>query len=247
MKGIKLNPSGVSLELRGVELYEEGSKLKPDIRRLYDLRGVLFDPRIINRQNRDDPLYYMYRGVGGKKNKLFHKNGIRYDITVIPQYRLGAEFNKTLGHYHTIAEQGLEYPEIYEVISGSALFILQMRISDLCYFVELVYGNVGDTLLIPPNYGHITINTGKAPIVLANLLSDGFSSNYKDIIKMGGGAVYVTSNGEIILNKRYKQLSIINGKIRDVPFIKRRGSLYDEFVANSEKFLFLKKPSLLVK
>ncbi len=63
-----------------------------DVRRLYDLKEVLYDQEWLKNAKNED-LYYMYRGVD-RKDKL------RYDITVILGKMLGKEFNKTKGHYH---------------------------------------------------------------------------------------------------------------------------------------------------
>jgi glucose-6-phosphate isomerase len=45
--------------------------------------------------NREEELYYMFRGVD-------KKGDVRYDITEIPGRLIGEEFVKTKGHYHVI-------------------------------------------------------------------------------------------------------------------------------------------------
>lgn len=58
-------------------------------------------------------LYYMYRGV--KK-----KDGLRYDITIIPPRMLGKEFVKTKGNRNSD-----DFLEFYTVLAGKALFLMQ--------------------------------------------------------------------------------------------------------------------------
>src|SRR3989304_871257 len=86
-------------------------------RTIRDMEKVLKDKIIIN----DDSLYYMYRDVRERVDEEKIKaNKLRYDLTVILPRMIGREFNKTYGHYHPAS-----YPEVYEVISGRALYLLQ--------------------------------------------------------------------------------------------------------------------------
>ncbi len=55
-----------------------------DIRTLDDMRDVLAD-KDFSKSSQNFDLYYMYRGVE-------EKNGLRYDITIIPAKMLGNVF-----------------------------------------------------------------------------------------------------------------------------------------------------------
>ena len=65
------------------------TKLTPDVRHLNELNGMLYDTEW-EKTAQNPELYYMYR-------KLEVKDGLRYDITVIPSQMLGSEFVKTKG------------------------------------------------------------------------------------------------------------------------------------------------------
>lgn len=241
----RLNPKGIRLEREGAEVFEGGEALSPSIRRLKDLREVLLTPDFVDERNGEDPLYYMYRGPGTSGRREFGERRIRYDITILESRLLGEELNKTLGHYHALAEKGLEYPELYEVIEGEALYILQKKLADSKYDVRLVKARAGDKVMMPPNYGHITVNTGKGLLVMANLINADFDSDYQSIIRMKGGAVYVLSDRSIRPNGAYAETEVPTIEdAKKIDFL-GRGSIYDQFLADPERFEFLNRPSLL--
>jgi len=101
-----------------------------------------------------------------------HENGIRYDITVIPPANPGGEYVKTKGHYHPENAAGVVYPELYEVMGGRAHFLLQKKSLD---DIALIEAHKGDIVVIPPGYGHVTINpTLDQKLTMANLVSTRF-------------------------------------------------------------------------
>lgn len=160
------------------------TKLTPDIRRLNDMRNVLCDKNFGNNAP-DDGLYLMYRG-------LENKDGLRYDITVVKAKMLGNEFNKTKGHYHIKA-----YPEIYMVLKGEAIYLLQKRGPD--GQVEDVYAvnvRAGECAIMPPFYGHVTINPSKTQdLKMANWISNNCKSDYSSFEKLQGACYYYTDKG----------------------------------------------------
>ena len=105
-----------------------GKTQEPAIRMLSDMSAVLLDPDIL--QAGDRGLYYMYRdlALSNKDREIMQEHGLRYDITIIPPAMLGREYIKTEGHYHpTVPGTDISYPEVYEVLSGEAHYLLQKR------------------------------------------------------------------------------------------------------------------------
>ena len=232
----------MKIMLKDYVLTVNGKAAERSVRKAYELKSVLYSKSWLSK-HKDTPLYYMYRNVA--PFKPLSKNGIRYDITVIRPLMLGSEFNKTLGHYHQIAEHGLTYPELYEVLDGNALYLLQKTLHDKTEVI-LINARKGEKVIIPPNYGHITINLGRKDLVMANLVSDRFESDYKPVIKMRGGAVYVLRGNTIAANKSYGDIDL---KIRYKPgeyTFESKGSILDSFLNDPKKFGFLNKPSLLL-
>ncbi len=153
----------------------------PDIRRISDMKEVIYDKEWL-KSAEDFEAYYMYRGVA-------KKNGLRYDITEMPFKMFGKEYPKTKGHYHPG-----DYGEIYQVLEGKAIYLLQNReLSD----IVIIETNPGEVAIIPPNYGHVTINPGPEKLKMANWVSPEFNSIYEPILKKGGAAYFYTENGWI--------------------------------------------------
>lgn len=174
-----------------------GNKLQdPDIRHLFDMTDVIFDQTWLAGAE-DFDLYFMYRDLylsRTDREKLLAQ-GLRYDITIIPPAMLGREYMKTAGHYHPLVAGGsVTYPELYEVLEGEALYLLQS--SDLSDVV-VVYASAGDKVLVPPDYGHVTINRSNKTLKMANFVARDFSSLYEPYRQKGGGAYFFTREGWI--------------------------------------------------
>ena len=170
------------------------TKLTPDIRHLNDVREVLSD-KDFAKNSENIELYYMYRG-------LEKKDGLRYDITVIPAKMLGNEFIKTKGHYHEGA-----YGEIYTVLQGTAIYLMQKRnetgdIDD----VYAVKAQKGGVVIIPSFYGHITINPSETEdLKMANWVSEECKSDYSLYEKNQGACYYYTKQGWL-KNEKYTNI-----------------------------------------
>ena len=176
----------------------DGPLPKPAERTVVDMQCVLADAGDITA---DKTLYFMYRNLSkSEEDKVWlSENKLRYDITVIPPCTLGREYVKTKGHYHPDAPCGHGYPELYQVLSGEAHFMLQKTdLSDIC----VLKAKEGDVVLIPPGYGHVTINPSDKTLVMANIVSDDFESEYEYYTKMNGAAYYEFSGGEFVKNPK---------------------------------------------
>lgn len=176
---------------------------EPDVRLAEDMGEVILDKEWL-KENKKADLYYMYRDLWkeGDKKIILSEN-LRYDITLIPPRKLGREYVKTKGHYHPEVVPGTSYPEIYEVLQGKAHYLLQKkstRIED----VVLLEAKSGDKAIIPPNYGHITINPSDEPLKMANWVDRRFDSIYEDILELGGGSYFELVGGKFVRNPNYK-------------------------------------------
>lgn len=193
------------MDIRRRTLKFGGLTRKPDIRMLSDMDGVVRDQDWVHQED-DRPLYFMYRDLYKEGHEeIVRNNNIRYDITVIPAATLGDEYVKTKGHYHMDAVRGVSYPEIYEVLKGDAHYLLQKKEDRKITDVVMVHAEAGDKVIVPPNYGHITINPADRELWMANWVSRVNESNYEDIIEKRGGAYYETVDG-IEKNPNYEEV-----------------------------------------
>jgi glucose-6-phosphate isomerase len=163
------------------------------------MRSVLAEPAC----RESGALYFMYRDLAKSDvdRRWLHLHQLRYDLTVIPPRNLCGEFVKTKGHYHPKNAAGLGYPEIYEVLDGTAWYLLQSRALDDMVLVE---AQTGDLVIIPPEYGHVSINpTPDKTLVMANIVSTGFESEYGEYETHHGAAYYAMSSGNLMKNLHY--------------------------------------------
>jgi glucose-6-phosphate isomerase len=234
MKSI-LYEKPIKIELIDNMLFVNGSQHPRDTRTVSQMRGVLRDEI---EQDRD--VYYMYRNVHGKDD-------IRYDITLILPEPLGSECAKTHGHYHPPSGHGASYPEIYQVLRGSAVFILQKKNADGTVNVIVVDAKENEVVLMPPDYGHISINNGDGPLVMANLVYEKFDSEYGDVKTNKGAAYYYTTDHELVQNPAYivKTNSRIGAPDLCGKYKIDSKDILLEFLEKPEKFAYLKNPALL--
>lgn len=229
------------------KILEFGKKrFLPDIRRLYDMKDVIYDGGFLeNAENIE--LYYMYRDVflDKKDKKTMEENNLRYDITIIPPMELGKEFVKTAGHYHPfVPGTKITYPEVYEVLDGEAHYLLQKKENDKITDVVLVSAGKNEKVIIPPGYAHVTINPSKNVLKMANWVASNFSSVYEHIKKMHGAAYFETTTG-FIKNENYKYLPEIRflkpKEYKNVGLIKNKNMYY--IIRDNPKLLgFLTAP-----
>lgn len=222
-----------------------GSIERPaNVRRVADMADVILDQEWAAK-NQDLPLYYMYRDLWFEEDReLIMRHDLRYDITVIPPLVMGKELVKTKGHYHPECAPGITYPEIYEVVEGRAHFLLQKSEGDKIVDAVLVEAKKGDKLVIPPNYGHVTINPGPNTLKLANWVSRAFSSLYDEYVKKRGAAYYELVDGTLTPNPHYGDVPQLRRlKAVEIPElgIERARDLYS-LIKNPERLAFLNRP-----
>lgn len=221
-----------------------GREFEPAIRWAQDLLPVLAYP---DKLKENFKAYFMYRDVFYSRSDLgkIKSLNLRYDITVIPPNRVGGEYIKTYGHYHPVVEENLSYTEIYEVMEGKATYLLQKREETGITDVVAVEASEGDKIIIPPNYGHVTINASKKVLKMANWVCRDFSSNYRPYQEQKGACYYYTVDGWL-KNENYGEIPEIRfAKPRIPKFLnlKRSEEMYS-LIKTPEKLEFLYKPSL---
>ena len=171
------------------------------IRDMRDLAGVLADPSC----PATGPAYYMFRNLARSRadRQWLKEQKVRFDVTVIPPRDLSGECVKTKGHYHPDDPSGTGYPEIYEVLAGEAHYLLQTRD---CSDVVMVAATAGDIVVVPPGYGHVTINPSRTQVLrMANLVSSTFQSEYREYERLRGASFYEMTNRTVTKNPHYPQ------------------------------------------
>ena len=216
--------------------------IEPAIRRLYDLRDVAFDTAWFE-DAVDCDVYYMYRDLSLTRDdaETIKRHELRYDITIIPPLQMGLEFVKTYGHYHprVTSTSRFTYPEVYEVLDGDAHYLLQSAKNE--YSVDevlLVKATKGDKVIIPPNYGHVTINPSEKTLKMANWVCRSFESRYESYTQLHGGAYYELINGRLLRNRAYD-------KVPEVRIAYPKEVPEQELMKRKPMYELIKEPHLL--
>lgn len=153
--------------------------------------------------------YYMIRGGSKKRN-----------ITVWETGTVGGEYIKTYGHYHVGA-----LDETYWIAQGEGVALLQKRVADggveqadRIEEFKAVPVKKGDSVYMPPGYGHLVVNTGSEWLVTVDgspVEGAGDSASmpghadYEPVKAMRGFAYYVVEkNGKpaLVKNPLYKEV-----------------------------------------
>ncbi|MDD5589646.1 MAG: glucose-6-phosphate isomerase family protein [Candidatus Portnoybacteria bacterium] len=223
---------------------------RPSFRRLEDMREYLADPEASFDR---DSIYEMYRQIFLPADaEKFKKANLRFDLTVFHPGKLGCEFSKTIGHFHPKNQAGLNYPEIYEVLSGTAYFLIQKMDDSFEKILEayLIKVNEGQHAVFPAGFGHVTINATDKELVTANFVAD-VEGIYQPYKTRRGAAYYLLQNKEgnleIQPNKNYKNLPALkNLKPKETPeFSAMDGQpMYISGQSNINMLEYLNKPEL---
>lgn len=170
-----------------------------------EMLDVLMDPKSTG----PDVHYFMIRGGSERKN-----------ITVWQSGTVGDEYIKTYGHYHV-----KDFSETYTVMLGEGIILLQKRkeapggslSDDEVEYVRAIFVKAGSVVSIPPDAGHLAVNTGEGWLVTMDDSPVNFEkqqeaawpvhADYEPVKKMHGFAYYVVKkDGKItfVKNPNYK-------------------------------------------
>ncbi len=231
----------------GNELNFFGHVVSPDIRMLYDMNGVLYDTEWFQTAKNTE-LYYMYRDMyrNEKEHEAIKSQHLRYDITIIPPQMLGKEYVKTAGHYHpNVPGAPTSYSELYQVLEGEADYLFQKMNGETLEDVVCIKAIAGDIVIVPPGYGHVTINSSNKTLKMANWVCNDFSSMYQPIKEHAGAAYYLLKNGYVPNSKYTKIPAIRYLKPTDASILGlAKGEDMYNLINDLSKLDFLKNPHL---
>lgn len=236
---------GLPVSLEGTELKYDKKLFDevPKTRTFNDAKEVY-----LSKTSEVDNLYFMYRYFEEEgEEAIFDKNQLEYDVTVLNSGKVGEEFIKTAGHYHRNVEGlNLTYPEVYEVVEGKIEYLLQTKPNENGEVkVIWVIAEKGDKVIVPPNYGHVSLNSGTEVAVESNLQEKDLpaTADYQSFKDYVGGALFRSESG-LTENNNYKitSLRIVIPKEKPEWALTSEVPLYTAFINNPEKFDFLVHP-----
>ena len=202
------------------------------VRKIRDLAKVMSMPESITSSPlADNTAYYMLRGLFASEEDMvyaFDEKGMRFDITAMVPAIVDTELMHTSGHYHN----PLVKPEIYMVVSGTAIYLLQQhnipadanKLSEDELKERLAQSKVvrsvaviaqpGQPVVIPAGWGHVTVNPSLTePLIMVNWLTYKQTSTYGPYETFHGPSHRIIAdqmnNMSVVPNAHYSQ---------DIPF-----------------------------
>lgn len=166
--------------------------------------------------------YYMIRGGKDQRN-----------VTVWEPGTVGGEYVKTYGHYHVG-----NLDEHYWIILGEGIALLQKRakgedgapVDDVVEEFQAIRVKAGDMVYMPPEYGHLVVNTANTYLVTADDSPVNFEekdavslpghADYEPVKRMKGFAYYVIEKDgkpALVRNPLYKEVQ--KEDLGDIPVI----------------------------
>ena len=211
------------------------------VRRLKELKPVLYDRRYCRIPYLEVPVYEIHRNCcndEARQHLLSH--GLRYDVTIMPPLLLGEEYVKTFGHCHLPHGEEGSPPEIFEVLEGEALFLAQKERFGKIEQVFLWTVKEGERILMPPEYGHVMINASSKQLVVGNLISQNCVQMYDPYTRRRGAAFYVLTEMRLVKNPRYPEaLEIQTSKVDTHPILESQLDLVETFMTNPDQLRFM--------
>lgn len=220
----------VNFDHNTYELNLNWKTIKPNIRTYGQMKNLYIENN--NTLNDDEAMYLMYRWVYlcSEHKKLFEENDLRYDITIILPKIIWKEYNKTFGHYHPKSPNWIYYEEIYQVLYWNAIYLQQNN-------KETFYTNTkkGGSVLMKQGFWHVSINISDTDfLVMANIVSNKFSSIYNEYETKKGARYYLTTDWWV-KNKNYND----DMELKKVDAYLSIKDLYGDFIKNYKNFIFL--------
>lgn len=237
--------SGLPIKLNGscLEYDRAVFETEPQSRTYEEAKPVYLEKGLADRD-----LYYMYRYFEKRDDEqIFEESRAEYDITVIKPGKIGPEMIKTVGHYHAaVPNTDITYPEVYEVLEGEITYLLQTEPDEKNEVdIVIVEAKTGDKVIVPPGYGHVSINRSNVTAVSSNIQRRDLpaSANYDAFKEKNGAALYYdgkdwTEN----YNYTIRSKKIVTPKEKPDWGLEADKPLYRAFIEDPDKFKWLTEP-----
>lgn len=229
-------------------LTHPGGSMRTEAQPLRLVRDVLLEPGV----NAPEYVYWSFRDVILPADEaVFDENGVRHNLLLLRPGRMGAEFTKTRGHVQ-VCDDGEGCPEVYGVLHGRALFLLQqmadsgsgVRVLD----VRWIEAQPGQKVVVPAGYGAVVSNLGVEDLVLSQLAAVDAWPVHVMYERMHGAAYYITGrDGALAVEPNRCYEEPLPEVREDAPLsapdmgVEDSVPLYTAFVYEPERFAWLRQ------
>jgi glucose-6-phosphate isomerase len=201
-----------------------------------------------------DPVYSIAMDVGKLEHlHLLKQHHLLYGAVTYAAGRLGDEPVRSQGHIHKVSPlSGWSTPEVYEIWSGKAIIYMQETAEDQPGRCFAVVANPGDVVIVPPYWAHATISADPIqPLTFGAWCDREYGFEYDGVRAHKGLAWFpvIAPSGEIEWKKNpnYEECKLVV-KSPEIYFqlgTEPGKSIYEQFEADPEKFLFVPQPQLV--
>ncbi|MCE7741149.1 MAG: hypothetical protein GOP50_01700 [Candidatus Heimdallarchaeota archaeon] len=196
-------------------------------------------------KDEDEEAFRVYEGIRRIEDKELWDD-IRFDVVIVQPGILGETFKSTLGYYRSLAENGYNYPEIYQVVDGYAEILLQQPGEKHEQVKDAVLLRVQkfDAIIVPPVYGISIINPSEKRTVLARIRADEAKEITKEFEKTKGTCYRRKEEGKWDFNENYEEIPQLRlGEPQNKwKTVKRGIPIYASYVYRQKHFRTLVEP-----
>lgn len=201
-----------------------------------------------------DPVYSIAMDVGKTEHlPLLEKLHLLYGTVTYAAGKLGDEPVRSQGHIHKVSPlSGWSTPEVYEIWSGKAIIYMQETAEDNPGRCFAVVAGPGEVVIVPPYWAHATISAdAEQPLTFGAWCDRKYGFEYDGVRAHKGLAWFpvISPSGEIEWQKNTNyaecELVVKNPEIYTQLCIEPGKSIYEQFEADPEKFLFVPQPQLV--
>lgn len=193
----------------------------------------------------EEEVFRVYEGLKKVEDKeLWDK--IRFDVIIIQSGKINNNYKSTLSYYRSIADNGYNYPEIYQIGEGYAEFLLQQpgekheQVKDAI----IIRAQKFDVMVIPPIYGLSIINPSEKKTILARIRASEAKEITEEFTKTKGTCYRRREGGRWDYNEYYEEIPQLRlGEPKSKwKTIKRGIPIYTSYVYNPKYFHTLIEP-----
>jgi glucose-6-phosphate isomerase len=199
---------GLSIESEGETLTYDNSEITIKNLISYSSKEILAKLKLEEEVKEDrEEVFRIYEGVRRVEDKELW-DIVRFDILIIQPGNLGDKCKSTVGHYRSLAENGYNYPEIYQVVDGYSEILLQQpgekheQVKDALMMRVQKF----DAFVIPPTYGVSIINPSEKSTILARIIADDAKEITEPFERTNGTCYRRKSEGGWDFNKSYEEI-----------------------------------------
>jgi len=155
------------------------------VRHLADLKGLFADSAAESALLPENPVIYRVY-LGAHQPEVVGQ--LSFSTTVIYPGKVGEEYFFTKGHYHAKGDRA----ELYFCLRGEGILLLQTREGE----VNVQHMTPGAAALVPPYWGHRTINTGQDEFAFFACYPSDAGYDYAAIAEKGFASLIVERDGK---------------------------------------------------